>query len=221
VPTLAFCPHPPLLAAGSTVGQVDEVQAVRAAAVDVVQRLVASGPSAVLVVGPGAPRHDLDESVGGSLRPHGVDVDAGGDDQVLGLAHTVGAWLLDQAGWDGPRRYTGSLDVDDLDAEVAVLVMADGSATRTERAPGHLDERSGPFDATVAAALAEGDADALAGVDLELAETLWCQGATTWRDVADAVSARVHARGSDVEAELLLDEAPLGVGWFVAQWHVA
>lgn len=221
MPTVVFCPHPPLLAAGGTVGDVDDVQAARSASTDAVRGLVATRPATVVVVGPDPSAATRDESAGGTLRPHGIDVDAGGPDHVLGLAHTVGAWLLDEAGWTGPRRYTTTLSADDLADDVAVLVMADGSATRTERAPGHLDERSGPFDAAVASALADGDADALAGVDLALARELWCQGAPTWRAVADAVSARVHAHGADVEASLELDDAPLGVGWFVARWQVA
>lgn len=202
------------------------MDAVRVEALAVVRRLVDDAPARVLVVGSEAPPAPADERAGGSLAPHGIDVTAGGPDGGLGLAHTVGAWLLDEAGWTGSRSYVHEVHASDLD-DAAVLVMADGSARRSERAPGHLDDRAEPFDATIAAALAGGDADALGGIDLELADSLLCAGAQAWRTVGDAVSARLHATegapvdGSGVEARLHLDDAPLGVGWFVAEWNVS
>lgn len=202
------------------------MDAVRVEALAAVRRLVDDAPARVLVVGSEAPPAPADERAGGSLAPHGIDVTAGGPDGGLGLAHTVGAWLLDEAGWTGSRVYVHEVHASDLD-DSAVLVMADGSARRSERAPGHLDDRAEPFDATIAAALADGDADALGGIDLELADSLLCAGAQAWRMVGDAVSARLHATegapvdGSGVEARLHLDDAPLGVGWFVAEWNVS
>ena len=226
MPSVVFCPCSPLLAAGALVGDVAEMEAVRVEALAAVRGLVDDAPARVVVVGSDAPPAPADERAGGSLAPHGIDVTAGGPDAGLGLAHTVGAWLLDQAGWTGSRAYVHEVHASDLDA-AAVLVMADGSARRSERAPGHLDDRAEPFDATIAAALADGDADALGGIDLELADSLLCAGARAWRTVGDAVSARLHAAegapvdGSGVEARLHLDDAPLGVGWFVAEWNVS
>lgn len=202
------------------------MDAVRVEALAAVRRLVDDAPARVLVVGSDAPPAPADERAGGSLSPHGIDVTAGGPDGGLGLTHTIGAWLLDEAGWTGSRSYVHEVHASDLD-DAAVLVMADGSARRSERAPGHLDDRAEPFDATIAAALADGDADALGGIDLELADSLLCAGAQAWRTVGDAVSARLHATegapvdGSGVEARLHLDDAPLGVGWFVAEWNVS
>lgn len=218
---LAFCPYPPLLPAGSHVGDVEEAQQLRAVALDAVRRLVAGSPGLVLVLGPDGESLPADETAGGSMQPHGVPLNVGrADDTTLGLAHSVGAWLLDTVGWDGPRCYVATLSADDLDAGVAVLVMADGSATRTEKAPGHLDERAKAFDAAIAAALADGDADALGGIDLTLAADLWCQGAPTLRTAADAIAARVHHGDLGITARLSYDEAPFGVGWFVAEWQL-
>lgn len=229
--SVVFCPSSPLLAAGSLVGDVVEMETVRVETLAAVRRLVDDAPARVVVLGSGAAQAPADERAGGSLAPHGIDVTAGGPDVGLGLAHTVGAWLLDQAGWTGSRAYVHELHGSDLD-DAAVLVVADGSAKRTERAPGHLDGRAEPFDATVAAALADGDADALGGIDLELADSLWCSGAEAWRVVGDAVSARLHRLEGEavddggtvdataVEAHLHLDAAPLGVGWFVAEWRL-
>lgn len=220
MPSVVFCPSSPLLAAGALVGDVAEMETVRAETLAAVRRLADDAPARVVVLGSDAPQGPTDERAGGSLAPHGIDVTAGGPDVGLGLAHTVGAWLLDQAGWTGSRAYVHELHASDLD-DAAVLVVADGSAKRTEGAPGHLDDRAEPFDATIAAALADGDADALGGIDFELADSLWCAGARAWRTVGDAVSARLHATdGAAGEARLHLDDAPLGVGWFVAEWRL-
>ncbi|MBA8801878.1 hypothetical protein FB382_000169 [Nocardioides ginsengisegetis] len=53
------------------------------------------------------------------------------------------------------------------------LVVANGSACRTEKAPGHLDERAAAFDAAIERALLANDADALAALDETLATELW------------------------------------------------
>ncbi|UMG91169.1 hypothetical protein [Nocardioides sp. TF02-7] len=59
------------------------------------------------------------------------------------------------------------------DAETGVLVVGNGSAKRTEKAPGHLDERAEAFDAAVGAALLAPDPAALAALDERLAAELW------------------------------------------------
>ena len=108
---------------------------------------------------------------GGDLRGFGVDLDGpvrragrGPAGRRLPLAHTLGAWLLDEAGFAGTRVGVGPADlgqlVRDLPGPVGVLAMGDGSARRTVKAPGYLDDAAGPFDAAVAAALAAGDAAA-------------------------------------------------------------
>ena len=61
------------------------------------------------------------------------------------LAHTLGAWLLDEAGLRRhPRRRrartTSARLVRDLPGPVGVLAMGDGSARRTVKAPGYLDD---------------------------------------------------------------------------------
>ncbi|HET6560552.1 MAG TPA: hypothetical protein VFG72_01645 [Marmoricola sp.] len=73
--------------------------------------------------------------------------------------------LLVAAGFDGR--------VDD--AGDGVLVVANGTAKRTERAPGHLDDRARRFDAVIEEALRSGDAAALRGLDAEPAEELWAR----------------------------------------------
>jgi hypothetical protein len=97
------------------------------------------------------------------------------------------------------------------DAEVALLVMGDGSARRSTTAPGYFDERAADFDADVAAALASGNADCLA-IDDWLAGQLLAAGAPAWNAAGRLL------RGRSFDAELLYDAAPYGVGYFVAVW---
>lgn len=216
MPRLVFVPSTPLLVDLPDVGDVPEVTLVREAARAAMAEVLADATS-VTVLATDEPTPGADA---GTLRPWGLAVDAGGERAGLGLGHTLGAWLLDDAGWTGERRYvaTAATTPADPDPDV-VLVVADGSARRTDRAPGHLDERAEPFDATLASALTDGDADLLGGVDDSLAADLWCTTAPTWRAAADLVAARTR-KGAHVTARLRYDGAPLGVGWFVADWTV-
>jgi hypothetical protein len=95
---------------------------------------------------------------------------------------------------------------------VALLVVGDGSACRTVKAPGYLDERAEPFDAGVAAALGAADLAALTGLDADLARELQAAGRAPWQVLAGA------AQGAGLAGELLYEEAPYGVGYFVATW---
>ena len=54
----------------------------------------------------------------------------------------------------------------------AYLVVANGSARRSDTAPGYLDERAVPFDAAVEVALREPDHATLEGLDVDLAAVL-------------------------------------------------
>jgi hypothetical protein len=113
----------------------------------------------------------------------------------------------------GPDDVVGL--VRDLPGPVGVLAMGDGSARRTVKAPGYLDDDAAPFDAAVAAALAAGDAAALAGLDLATGQRLLAAGTATWRAVGTALA------GREIAAALHLDTAPFGVGYLVADWVAA
>jgi hypothetical protein len=93
------------------------------------------------------------------------------------------------------------------------LVIGDGAATHTEKAPGYLDERAGPFDDAVAAALAAADPAALAALDPVLAAELWVAGRATWQVLAGAT------RDGTWTGELLHSSRPFGVGYHVAVWQ--
>jgi len=206
---VAVLPQPPLLVPGLGGGQ-DPLAGLRVTCLDVVRSVVKDAARVVVLASEG---DDRDESAGGTLAAWGVYVRAGGETLGLPLGHTVGAWLLDAAGWTGPRRYTSTAPA--LEERVAVLVMADGSATRDTTSPGYEDVRAVPFDHALAEALASGDAARLAALDLDEAAELWCHGAPALRALGQAAS------GHEVEAELVAYEAPFGVGYLVARWSVS
>ena len=135
------------------------------------------------------------------------------------FAHTIGARLLDGAGFTGARVGCAPEALASVLAEqrgsVGILAMGDGSARRTLKAPGYLDEAAEPFDRAVAIALENGDAAALAGLDPAAGERLLAAGTTTWRAVGAALD------GRRVAARLHYDDAPFGVGYLVADWTTA
>lgn len=95
-----------------------------------------------------------------------------------------------------------------------VLVVGNGSARRTERAPGHLDPRAVDFDAVLGAALGSGpgavDLPALRNIDPELSRELW----------ADTESIAALAEIIDRDAEVIVDYDgdPFGVQYWVIRW---
>ncbi len=222
--SIAFCPSPPLLLPAMTGRAASDTADLRQACADAVAAVLAPGPAVVVVLGAGEPGARYGPGDAGTLRGFGVDLDVpfagparpGG--RRLPLPHTVAAWLLDQAGWSGPRIGATPDGLDGVVREAAgpvgLLAMGDGSARRTVKAPGHLDARAEPFDAAVAAALSDGDAAALAALDAAEGERLLAAGVPVWCAVGRLVGARRAA------ASLRYDAAPFGVGYLVADWAV-
>jgi len=99
------------------------------------------------------------------------------------------------------------------DAGPGLLVVANGSATRTEKAPGHFDDRAAVFDAAISDALRGGEPAALADIDLDLADELW---ALPDADVLRALADRVP---SVTEAHVDYDDDPFGVQYWVVRWQ--
>jgi hypothetical protein len=216
----AVCPHPPLLVPEVASGAAPELDALRARCDDAVRRL--AGADLIVVVGAGPGTRDFGPDAAGTLRPYGVDVTVGRGDPVLPLSLTIGRRLLGERSAAGYRAIAENAPPEEcarlgrelagLAPRVGLLVMGDGSACRTERAPGYLDERAAGFDAEVARALATADAAALAGLDAALAAELLAAGRAPWQVLAGA------AGDTRFRGELLADEAPYGVGYFVAIW---
>jgi hypothetical protein len=224
--SVAFCPVPPLLLPEVEGIASAETTALRRACAEAVAGMLAVPPEVVVVVADGPPPGvRFGPGDAGDLRGFGVDLTipfAGrirpGGRQVP-VAHSLGARLLDDAGYAGARVGVGPADlgqlVRDLPGPVGVLAMGDGSARRSLKAPGYLDEAAAPFDAVVARALADGDPAALAALDADEGARLLAAGVPTWR----AVGAALTGRG--VTARLHLDAAPFGVGYLAADWVAA
>jgi hypothetical protein len=252
---IAFCPSPPLLVPDLAVGAAAELDPLRAACRQAVRRLLATGPQDVIVIATGPGTRQFPAGTTGTLAGYGLPVTAalpGGPSAAgpgryaeLPLGITLGAWLL--AGAEipcsafavGPEADPAELaaGLDRSDRRRGLLVVGDGSARRSEQAPGYVDPRAAAFDADVAAALATGDAAALRSLDPGLGAELLASGVLAWRvaghaatltagtaaapraaPVAPAAGPVAPVASAAYEAEVLYDSAPYGVGYFVAIW---
>ncbi|WP_330261674.1 class III extradiol dioxygenase subunit B-like domain-containing protein [Streptomyces sp. NBC_00539] len=243
----AVCPAPPLLVPEVAAGAAAELDGARTACSDALAVLAASRPGLLVVVGAASSDDQVGPYPQGSRGGfHGFGVDSGvrlgegvrpgdgvrsGEEPDAGTrplppALAVGAWLLDHARWGAApveglavahsletgEALRAGRDLAAREDRVALLVMGDGSACRTLKAPGYLDERAGAFDTAAAAALATADTAALAGLDVTLAAELQAAGRAPWQVLAGA------AEGAGLDGRLLYEDAPYGVGYFVAAW---
>ncbi|MDL4818095.1 hypothetical protein [Actinomadura opuntiae] len=232
----AVCPHPPILVPALAAGAAAELDGLRAACDEAVSRLGAGDADALIVVGGAPETRAYGVGAYATLRPYGLDWTSPADPadgyggEALPLSLTIGYWLLERHGLAADARYRSiAFDADPdaclrLGAElagsaqrVALLVMGDGSACRTEKAPGYLDERAQPYDEHVAGALGKGDAAALAALDPALSRELQAAGRAAWQVLAGGAAAAAPA---GFTASLLADDAPYGVGYFVASWSI-
>lgn len=249
----AICPCPPLLVRELT-GQAEVLPELRAACAAAVGFLCAAAPDVIVVAGPDEqtaswdPGDRLDLAAfapgprGTALSPRGGSGGTMALPLPLPLSLGIGARLLDEAGYPGPRALHGIAALaapDDclrlgrqvaLSApRVALLAMGDGSARRSVSAPGYLDERAAPFDAGVERAVRDADLAALAALDAGLAADLMAVGRPAWQVLAAALSAAtLSAAGRDgpgaadglppgpLRTEVLYSDAPFGVGYLVA-----
>ncbi|NUR26803.1 MAG: hypothetical protein HOV83_13340 [Catenulispora sp.] len=216
----AVVPHPPVLVPDVARGLAPDLDALRGACTTAIDRLYAAEADELVVVG-GGPKQSTNVARFGGFHEYGLDLAVDGrwataeDAEPMTLPFQIAAWLLRDRP-DTPVRRAVMVDADGGlamgDAKRrALLVLGDGSACRSVQAPGHFDERAEAYDAEVARALATADIKALAGLDPELSRQLQVAGLPAWRALA-AVSE------GEYDAELLYDEAPYGVGYFVASW---
>ena len=218
-----LCPAPPLLHPGLT-GQQAVVPELRAACAQAAGRLLRDDPEVIVVAGPATATGEWDAA--GRLDPAayapGVARTETGS-LPLPLPLGLGAMLLDQAGFRGRRRLLAVGQDEPASAcaalgaaiaasqdRTALLVMGDGSARRTLRAPGYLDPRAAFFDAEVERAVRAGELDALLGLDQALARDLMATGRPAWQMLAGAMRDLAPA------AEVLYCADPFGVAYLVA-----
>ncbi|MCF6523921.1 class III extradiol dioxygenase subunit B-like domain-containing protein [Streptomyces sp. JJ36] len=235
----AVCPCPPLLVPEVAAGAAPEMDDARAACYDVIGVLAAARADRLVVVGPAeqAARGVHPQGARGSFRSFGVDLEVslgkppeggpgGGDGRALPPSLAVGAWLLERTGWSSApveglgvgeplsreRCAAAGRDLAATAGRVALLVLGDGSACRTLKAPGWFDERATAFDAAAARALGAADVSGLLELDEELAYELQVSGRASWQVLAGA------AEDAGLSGRLLYDAAPYGVGYLVAGW---
>jgi hypothetical protein len=186
---------------------------------EAVLRLVAVGAEVVVVLGSGPPAAYAHGSAG-TFAGFGVPLrvslgDDVGEPTTLPLPLSIGAWFLARAARSGPTVLTAGVTVDgewsSSDVDTALLVVADGTACRTEKAPGAFDPRAEAFDALIATALRAGDGPALRALDAQLAAELRVGGLPALRALG--------AQTGPWRAELLAEDATHGVGSFVAFWE--
>jgi hypothetical protein len=96
------------------------------------------------------------------------------------------------------------------DDATGVLVVGNGSAKRTPKAPGHFDERAEVFDDDLRRALLEPLPTGLAAIDGDLAGEMWAD-VTAIRGLSELLTPG-HS------AEVLYDDAPFGVQYWVIRW---
>src|SRR3954452_7943849 len=210
----AVCPHPPLLVPELASGAAAEMDDVRERCRSAVARLAAAHPDLLAVGGA-----DLGPRAT-SFAPWGADV-AVDVPEPLPLPLLIGAWLTRghvrsfvavSPDLDAADCAALGAELADAAERVALLVMGDGSARHTLKAPGYLDPRAAAYDARVAESLRAADSATLLGLDPAEAESLLVAGRGAWQVLAGA-AATAH-----LTAEAAFFEAPYGVGYHVAIW---
>jgi hypothetical protein len=216
---VASCPQPPLLLPGRTGCPVAEVERLRAACLAAIAELLAVQPESLVVIG----------GVAAAEAARLTAAEAGSQDEPVSIR--IGRYLLAEAGCTVPVRPV-SIRTDatteeclatgrQLAAEaceqvpgnrIGLLVMADGSARRGLKAPGYLDERAGPFDERIAAALTAGKPAGLAGLEEGLAAELMVAGRAAWQVLAGATA------GATFTATTHYLDDPFGVYYPVVSW---
>lgn len=201
-------------------GTADPLAELRERARGLLAETVAKGEGPVVVIGAGE-----------STRTWPVDAPSGGarfttgrvPEGALPTDQGIGRGLLPDV---GDRLVLQSVAADATPQECAdlghgltvapgglLVVVADGPATLTEKAPGHLQPDAAPFAGELAQALAVGDVVALAGLDPAECDRVWMRGRPALQVLAGAVA------GASPAAHLLLEEAPFGVQYLLARWE--
>jgi len=219
----AICPATPLLVGGLT-GSDPVVPDLRQACLDAVSQVAATAPELIAVIGAAGQTRQWDPApvLDPAIFAPGIGGESPAAEPGLPPSVGVGAWLLTEAGYRGPRLLTSVSSDEPADrcAEVGaavasasgrtgLLVMADGSARRSLKAPGYLDQRSEAFDAEIERAIRGGDLAALLDVNTRLAGELLATG-------IPALQALAGALAGPVTTHVSYRGAPFGVGYLVA-----
>lgn len=188
---VAFVPQPPLLVPEVAQGAASELDDLRTACGQVLGRCLDDADEATVV---------------GSV--DGIE---------------IASWLIQYVGWRGtltnlvidPLTPTSQCLEIGTSFECSRLVVAgDGSARRSQKAPGSFDDRAEDFDARVAVALAAGDPDGILELEAGLAGDLLVAGRAAWQVAAAAAKASDNSWWGSLDYY----EFPYGVTYFAASW---
>jgi hypothetical protein len=232
VPLLAAAvlPHPPALVPEIAAGAAAELDDLRNACDQAIDEVLATAPEVVCIVGGADATTEYWFPYRASFADWGVPVevhlgDPGPDTPALPLSVAVGVWLVRRGrthrptGWRvvtidrsaSPPECAGLGEQLTRSPSVALLVLGDGSACRTLKAPGYLDPRAEPFDTSVTKALGEADPAALLALDPVLGTELMVAGRAPWQVLAGAAT-------TSFDGDVRYDAAPYGVQYTVATW---
>ncbi len=230
ISSIVFVPAAPLMCPDVDVESLlaDE----RAASIELISELQQSA-DLVVVVGAGDNTTWFEEGGIGNTRAFGGvgSYLIGTATQELPQALTVGASVVSAAGWSGKvkallvdkvttseqrRVLADELVKSTEDQQALIVVVGDGSATRTEKAPGYIQPDAVAFDESLIATIEGADPQALLNIDQITANRLWCRGLPAWQVIANAcVNITPGFQGT-----LVLQSSPFGVNYFVASWRV-
>jgi hypothetical protein len=197
-------PSAPLLLPEYT-GRADAGAKLRARCLDVVHPVLpprGTGRRMVLVVATDREPRSTRSSLGRRVGTHVLDLLGAEADDVVEVP-----W---DAPVDGCRATGGAIGAGP--GEVSLVVVADGSARRGEKAPGHLDERAADVDRLIVEALRAADPDGLLTLDPVLCADLLVHGRAPLQVAAAAMASSGRMRCTDLEAE-----DPFGVLYVTAR----
>lgn len=222
---VAFIPAAPLLCPDVDIESLlaDE----RAASIELVAELQQDA-DLIVIIGTGASTTWFEQGGIGSTRGFGgvSHYAVGSGVEELPQAITIGASVVVAAGWNGEVK---ALAIDALttveqrkviaqellakseNQRTLIVAVGDGSATRTEKAPGYIQPDALAFDEAITAAIGNADRDSILRIEQSTADRLWCKGLPVWQVVSNAFA--------PTQSALILESAPFGVNYLVASWR--
>lgn len=166
-------------------GRIDPIPAIRTAALAAVGAVAAAADRIVVVTaGDREPRHTKGPAgarVAATLLAGApAEVVVVPWDAPVAVCRALGAAITGaEAGGEGAADQAGG--------RWGLIIVADGSATRTEKAPGHYDPRAHAYDEAWLTALRGVDVDALLALDAAVAEGVLALGRAPLQVLAGAL----------------------------------
>ena len=219
----AFVPTPPLLVPeiGGGTARLDD--GLRRACHAAVRRLLDADVDELVLVGTAGHEGLVDGSW--DWRGFGRPLPDPPPAKRLPLALAIGSWLVDACGASTTRHcraVTAASTPSDCAAlgrelvtgagRIGLLICGDGSACRTDKAPGSFDPAAEAWDTAAVSALRDADPAALLALDAELGRRLLAAGRAPWQVLAGA------AADGTFGATIDWADAPYGVMYVAGTW---